>query len=292
MPSSAFHPQHPVNPWPLAPTCLALLGCIEATAGAAPADAEALADRVWDCELRSESLGRSTRYVVFLPDRYPPAPEKRLPLVLLLHGAGRHRKSLFQAPKARDLLLEAPFATVMPDGGGGWWVDSPARRSARFHSMIGEVLADAERRFAIGGEPGLRGLTGWSMGGFGCVRYAQFAPGEFCALAPMIGLLDFPNPALPREQNHSVPAILGPDPESFNPIRHADRLRGLEILLVTGDQAFDYTMNRNFHTRLEQLGIDHTYSVLPGQGHTFTCVELCLERVVTFLTGVFARSGK
>ena len=269
-----------------------MFGCLEAIAGTAAARAEQLSDRVWDCELRSESLGRTTRYVVFLPAGYPSASRARAPLALLLHGAGRHRGSLFQAPKARDLLLAAPFATVMPDGGGGWWADSPVRASARFHSVIGEVLADAERRFAIGGSSRLRALTGWSMGGFGCVRYAESTPGDFRALAPMIGLLDFPNPALPPDQNHSVPAILGADPESFNPMRQADRLRGLEILLVTGDRAFDYTMNRNFHARLDGLGIDHTYTVLPGQGHTFTCVELCLERVVSFMGGVFARPDR
>lgn len=292
MPSLAYHPLHAVNPLPAAGGWLALLGCLEATAGTAPVEPARLADRVWDCELRSKALGRRTRYVVFLPASYPAAAGTRIPVVLLLHGAGRHRKSLFEAPKARDLLLSAPFATVMPDGGGGWWADSPVRASARFHGMIGEVLADAEHRFAIGGERRLRALTGWSMGGFGCVRYAQSVPGEFCALAPMIGLLDFPNPALPPEQNHSVPAILGPEPESFNPMRQADRLRGLDILLVTGDRAFDYTMNRSFHARLDELGIGHTYTVLPGQGHTFNCVELCLEHVVTFLSGVFARPHK
>ena len=264
-----------------------MLGCLRTRAGGRASEPVKLTDRVWDCELPSEALGRTARYVVFLPAGHAGAERTRTPLVLLLHGAGRHRKSLFEAPKARALLLSAPFATVMPDGGGGWWVDSPVRETSRFQSVIGEVLADAERRFTIGGERRLRGLAGWSMGGFGCVRYARSAPERFCAVASMIGLLDFPNPALPQAQNHSVPAILGPDPESANPMRQADRLRGMEILLVTGDKAFDCTMNRNFHTRLVQLGIDHTYTVLPDQAHTFACVELCLERVIAFFIRVF-----
>lgn len=249
-----------------------------------------LGDRVWECRFHSPALDRETRYTVVMPETPSPQPG-HTPLVLLLHGAGRHCRTLIDAPKARRQLLSAPFATVMPNGAGGWWVDSPARAASRCQALVGDVLKDAESRFAIGGSPERRGLTGWSMGGFGCTLYAESHRHEFSALAPMIGLLDFPNPILPRHQNHSVPAVLGPEPERFNPMLRARELEGLDILLITGDGAFDVQMNRNFHAKLEQLRIAHEYIVLPGQAHTFACVEQCLEQVVRFFREVFAKGN-
>ncbi len=246
-----------------------------------------IAERVWECRLPDTPGESAARYTLFLPA----VPGKaRLPVVVLLHGAGRNSRSLFDDAQTRKVLTRAPFATVMPDGRMGWWVDSPVSASSRFETLVGRVLVDAEQRFPIGGAPALRGLAGWSMGGFGCVRYAERHPEQFRGVASIIGLLDWPNPEFPEEWNHAVPPVLGPGPRQFNPILGAERLRGMCILLVTGDRAFDFRMNRSFHRRLDALRIPHTYRVLPGQGHTFDCVRKALPEVVVFFRNCFAET--
>ncbi len=271
--------------WIIQTAATAVAACLPGASAAESGGTHRLGDHIWECRFHSDALAGSAQYTLFLPASFRPGP--RAPLVLLLHGAGRNSRSLFEDAETRGILLHAPFATVMPDGKMGWWIDSPVIESSRFETLIGEVLADAERRFPVGGKPALRGLAGWSMGGFGCIRYAERHPGEFCGAASMIGLLDWPNPAFPKRWNHAVPALFGTNPEQFNPIFHAENLRGLRILLVTGDRSFDFRMNRSFHRRLETLRISHDYRVLAGQGHSFQCVRKALLAVVDFYRTVF-----
>ncbi|NOY82438.1 MAG: hypothetical protein GXP31_15675 [Kiritimatiellaeota bacterium] len=244
-----------------------------------------IGERVWECRLPDAPEEADARYTLFLPN----APGKtRRPVVVLLHGAGRNSRTLFDDAQTRKILSAAPFATLMPEGRMGWWADSPISASSRYETLVARTLSDAEQRFPVGGKPALRGLAGWSMGGFGCMRYAERHRQQFRGVASMIGLLDWPNPDLPERWNHAVPPVLGAQPRQFNPILGAERLRGMRILLVTGDRAFDLRMNRNFHRRLDALRIPHTYRVLPGQGHTFACVRKALPQVVAFFRDCFA----
>jgi len=239
--------------------------------------------RIREVVLQSTALGGAGRYVAVLPEAARAnSAHRRIPVVVLLHGAGRNCRTLVEDPETRAALLNAPFAVIMPDGKLGWWVDSEAPGGGRYASFIGEVLADAEARFGVGGARELRGICGWSMGGFGAVRYAEEHPRVFAAAAAIIGLLDFPNPAYPPEWNHAVPPVLGGSGNRFNPLLKAARLRGLRILLVAADRAFDYRMNETFHQRLERERIPHRYIVLKGEGHTFSAVRKGLRLVLDF----------
>ena len=118
------------------------------------------------------------------------------------------------------------------------------------------------------------------MGGHGCVRFAETHPAEFASVAPVIGLLDYP-----RDPGQSYPIrteVFGDDPavwRQFNPIEHAEKLRGMSILLVTGDGAFDRTMNEHFSRRLTDLGIPHRQKTLRGT-HSLDVVRESLPLVI------------
>ncbi len=262
----------------------ALLAASAPTPGPPAIRMNELYPRIFDCAFRSHALGREARFVVVLPKGYD-ADDRTWPVVYFLHGAGRNRRSLVDHPKTRAALLAARFATVHPDGDAGWWVDSPVRPESRYQSFVSEVVRAAEARFRVSRRRAGRGLAGWSMGGYGATLYAETHPSEFAALATILPLVDFPNPQLPKEQNHAVPPVLGRDPAAwpaFNPLTHAGKLRGLALYHTTGRRAFDWTMNVHFDRRLTELGIPHTFVPRPG-AHTWSVVEAALPDALGFL---------
>jgi S-formylglutathione hydrolase FrmB len=206
-------------------------------------------------------------------------------MVLVLHGAGRHHRSLADDPIARAAILSRRLVLVFADGKLGWWLDSQADPDSRYASMLLELMALARQDLPVSRSASHTGICGWSMGGYGAVRFAETYPREVSAVATAIALLDFPNPALPREQNHRVPAVFGETPDKWpglNCMAEAERLRGHPLLLIAARQAFDYQMHLNFHRRLAELDIDHELQELAG-GHTFPIVQEAWPQMLDFM---------
>ncbi|MEA1950148.1 MAG: alpha/beta hydrolase-fold protein [Planctomycetota bacterium] len=266
----------------------------EAQAGDSKVTAvEQIAPRIKLLSFKSDVLNMEKRFCVVLPDGYSTAADDR-PWLVLLHGRGRHERSLVDDPRARAALLAASFVIVLPDGDNGWYIDSPAGRHQEY---LAEVLGLAASRFGLSDKPSRRAITGWSMGGYGCTRFVQTHGGpngdwQFALVAPIIGLLDYPsNPrGFPAGQSYPVRTeAFGKEPGNWpklNPIRQAGRLRGMSVLLITGDKAFDRTMNERFSRRLTELGIEHDLKVLEGT-HSFDVVREALPLVIERTKQVF-----
>lgn len=267
---------------------LALLGCLLQTASATELTEHDA--RVRSITFPSAVLHADKTFCAVLPEGYADRPSP-WPVLFLFHGRGRTERSLIDDPSAREALLAAPFITILPDGDDGWYINSPAQPENRYQDYMDEVLAEAARRFNLSPDPRQRALSGWSMGGYGCTRYAIDRPGQFAAVAPIIGLLDFPRTGLPEGQSYEVPEDrFTADAETWatlNPINQAESLRGSALCIITGTTAFDRTMNLNFARRLAELEIPHTLHVLEG-GHTFDLVRASLPIVVDFITRTFA----
>jgi S-formylglutathione hydrolase FrmB len=232
---------------------------------------------------RCEALGREVNYSAFVPAGAP--PDGGWPLVMLLHGAGRNHRTIPDDPTCRVLVLKQKFVIVFADGKLGWYLDSPVEPKSRYQSMLRELLADARHALPVSSKPERTGICGWSMGGYGSMRFAEAFPGEVSAVATTIALLDFPNPSLPREQNFPVSPLFGKAPNSwpaFNCITDVEPLRGKSLLIVGARGAFDAQMNRNFHARLDSAGIAHTFKEVEG-AHDFPTVQATLPMLFDFL---------
>lgn len=274
--------------------CLAAASACVAGGAAAPGRVEQVAPRIEAVTFDSAVLDGSKTFCVVLPEGYAGGGED-WPVVFLFHGRGRHERSLIEDDVTRAALLAAPFVTVLPDGDDGWYIDSPVRPADRYGAYTREVIAVADARYHLSDDPADRGLSGWSMGGYGCVRFAEAHAGAFGAVAPMIGLLDFPRTGLPEGQDYPVPTDrFGDDPavwRRLNPLHHAERLRNMDILIITADRAFDRTMNEHFAARLDELEIGHTWRVLDG-GHTFAIVREAVPIVVDFMADALASRSR
>jgi S-formylglutathione hydrolase FrmB len=263
----------------------ALLYSVTAAA-AAPA-------RITFAEIPSAALGRTLPVAIVAPeDASTPA---RAPVLFFLHGRGRTHRSLLDSPAARTALLAAPFYIVLPQGEDGWYIDSPARPADRYASYLGEVITWAERNLPISRAAGHTGIAGWSMGGYGAVRFAEASGGRSGFVASIIGLLDYPRAeTLPEGQNYKVAtARFTADPAvwaRFNPLHGIAVLRGATLTLVLATRGFELTMNENFLAALAEKDIPARVHRLEG-GHEFALVERAVPLVLADAAEFFQKQS-
>ncbi|MFC5410294.1 alpha/beta hydrolase [Larkinella bovis] len=230
-----------------------------------------------------KTLGRDVSYSIFLPDRKV-VKRDSFPVVLLLHGDGRTHRTIADDSVCRREIVKRNLAVVFPNGDRAWYIDSKTDTKSRYQSMLLELLEHVRANFPVYQTVRHTGICGWSMGGFGAVHFAETYPDQVRAVASTIALLDYPNPRLPNEQNYPVSSIFGTDTTDwarFNCLNNAPVLRNKPILLIAGRQGFDYRMNQNFHHRLNQLKIGHTYFELEGN-HDFQMVRQSVPVMLDF----------
>ena len=256
--------------------------------------AAAAAERITTAEIASVALGRALPVTVVAPETVSSGGE--VPVLFFLHGRGRHHRSLIESPAARTALLAAPCYVVLPQGEDGWYINAPGNPAAGYETYLEEVIAWAERTYPIARDPRARGIAGWSMGGYGAVRFAQTHPGEFGFVASVIGLLDFPREeTLPPGQNYKVPlARFTADPATWatvNPRHGVENLRGADITLVLATRGFERTMNENFLAALKTQRLAARVHWLEG-GHEFPLVERAVPLVVADMTAFLKSAGR
>lgn len=254
-----------------------LLGCM--VCGSIQAEDE----RLHELRFFSEALQREMKVSVVAPEE----PADDTTVLLFLHGRGRHHRSLLEDEASREALLAAGMWVILPDGEDGWYINSPVQSAARYEAYLSEVIAQAKQRFGLTASPDRWAIGGWSMGGYGAMRFAGRHPEQFAMIVTVIGLLDFPRePTLPEGQNYSVPVDrFGEERREwreFNPINAVNALRGKSVLLITADTAFDRTMNENFSAALIAAKIGHRIITLAG-GHTLPVVQESLPLVLSFV---------
>tara|TARA_E500000305_G_scaffold107886_1_gene108911 strand:+ start:174189 stop:175010 length:822 start_codon:yes stop_codon:yes gene_type:complete len=256
-------------------------------------ETEELFPRIEAVSLESASLKKTKRAVVVLPEEWQSIKPAERRTLVILHGRGRHERSLIDDKLIRQQLLGSGLFIILPDGDDGWYINSLVRKQDVYETYLEEVLAIVSEQYELPTSQKQWAIAGWSMGGFGCVNFAERHPGRFAALSPIIGLLDFPRNGLPEGQSYKVPVErFGSDEAewaAFNPLNRAEQLKGMSVLIVTADQAFDRTMNEHFRDRLTALEIPHQYVELKG-GHTFPVVRAAIPLVLAHTQRVLTRN--
>lgn len=141
----------------------------------------------------SATLGRPLRYAVYLPVGYP-AANLRYPVLYLLHGRGDNLASWARVRPELDALIAEgvipPVVAVMPDAPSseraGYYVDSAytggESPGAQVETaLLTELIPHVEENFAVQADRAGRVVGGYSMGGYGALRYALAYPEMFSA---------------------------------------------------------------------------------------------------------------
>lgn len=131
----------------------------------------------------SQQLDRNWNYRIYLPAGYENNDILDYPVIYLLHGSEGDVKSWdFIFPVLDSLIsknLIPSLIGIVPATGTSWWVDSPSENYES--AFIKDLIPEIDKKYPTIADRGGRGIVGYSMGGYGALRYALAYAGYFGA---------------------------------------------------------------------------------------------------------------
>ncbi len=235
-----------------------------------------------DVHFWGETLGRECSMIVVLPDRKHP-PRRNLPVLYQLHGLTDDESAWMRATAIERHIRELPLVLVLPDGGRGFYTDSPNGDAWETH-FVKDVVGFVERFFPVRRERGGRAIGGASMGGYGAMKIALRRPGMFASVAAFAGAYEFGHTL--RHDTPEFRRILGdrmaggPD-DLFSVADRCPPRKAPAILMNCGVDDNLLDSSRMLHRHLRKRGIRHAYREGPGEHHSATWDRL-LPAAVAF----------
>ena len=223
------------------------------------------------CEFRwfSKVLDKMVGSIVVLPDKGEPP----FPTYYLLHGLSDDYSSWQRRTRIEWYVRDLPLIVVMPDGFRGFYTNN--EQGADYASYLGEELVSTiERYFPAKSARSARAIGGLSMGGYGALRLALGYPGTFSSANSHSGAVLHGTRLPPGFLQREMKLVFGARPSGSEhdllalaqKCKSAGKLPKLRLDCGHEDHLLDD--NREFHERLEDLGIPHEYDEYPG-GHNW-----------------------
>lgn len=258
--------------------------------------------RMWFYRFDTNAIGLDPGVNVLLPSNYRTSG-KKYPVLYLLHGGGVDQDFItFDRLGIRDLTDGNEIIVVMPDGGHAGWYSNPVnsnvgpRNWETFH--IQQLIPWIDANFRTFRATNGRAVGGFSMGGFGALKYMAKYPQHFHSVSSHSGPADLRGNfgMVANWANASAAAIeLGfgtvygaplwdeAKVSADNPCEQVGKYAGKRIFLVAGT-ALDsinwdnwpslitenqvLATQREFRNRLTGAGIEFEEHEEPG-GHFF-----------------------
>ena len=230
----------------------------------------------------STTLKRSVRYCALLPPSYDTDKTRRFPVLYYLHGLGDNEQSLMNfggwdlIEQLREQKKIGEFIIVTPDGGRSFYVNSKDGREPYEDFFIKEFIPAIERRYRSVGTRAGRGVGGFSMGGYGALRFAFKYPQMFVSVSAHSAALfeDLPE-SFTAVFNRNLRAFGEPLDAAYwkenTPfaIARARALSSLGMLRIYFDcgRSDDYGFDagaEQLHKLLEQKKVPHEFHIYPG----------------------------
>ncbi|MEX0886868.1 MAG: alpha/beta hydrolase family protein [Phycisphaeraceae bacterium] len=282
--------------------------------------------RIENFNLHSPAMGRDIGVVVVLPPNHEQhAP---LPVLYALHGMGAPYAAWSEMPPLRRQLAEQPMLVVSFDGDrAGAYLDATEKPDSQFTTFFfDELVPFIDEHYPTNG---LRGVTGFSMGGFGAVHYMLTKPDAFASVSALSGAFDWYLGGPDGEPSDSLEALLGPpadNPGAYDAISIRRRVQaridageplppimlhcGSDDFLLDDNRAladFLAAQNRAIRERLEARAgedadgravteqwarerIDYVYKESPG-GHNWPFWRDASAAIVDFHWRTFQNAG-
>lgn len=227
----------------------------------------------------SEKLGMNCEMNVLLPQRKPPRPDGRFPVLYLLHGMSGDNNCWLRYTSIERYADGLDLAIVMPAVQMSWYVNLNClgRYGGYFDFISGELPETVSTIFPqISNEREKRFCAGLSMGGYGALNIGLNAPDKFCAVASLSGAVDMAERDIDNLNSDGEPywhSVFGPM-ESYLGTRFDLAWRAKElaasgkpaprIYMWCGTEDFLLDQNRSMHAVLKENGYDLTYEESPG----------------------------
>jgi S-formylglutathione hydrolase FrmB len=302
------------------------LALVLAAAGAASAQLvllskQQLNSRLWQLSFRTQYLASATGVRILLPSGYAQHPQRRYPVLYLLHGSFDSYQGWTTEGNAEHATAPYRLIVVMPDAGivGNYtnWYNDGAFGQPEWESYhIDQLLPWIDANYRTIGSRSGRAVAGLSMGGGGAMKYAAEYPNLFDAAASFSGAVDTNNGVVWQvtqasgvfDGDREPGAIFGLHEtedvrwRNNNPWDLAQNLSGLKLWLYTGNgdaggpdgngadivEANVHEESLSLHQRLDALGIPHVWDDYGPGAHQWYYWDRDLVLLLPQLMKVFA----
>jgi len=211
-----------------------------------------------------EITGRG--YRVYVPTNRD--PNKKLPVMLYLHGSGaRGDDNMAQVDGFRWAIEpvkdKIDFIVVLPQcRDNTFWAakDMADYSIAALDQTVKELNGDTQRLY----------LAGFSLGGYGVWQIAAANPGKFAALVPVSGGVVGERPIEPRDRAAIIPSVgtMLDSPEPYKEIAKAIGQTPVWVFHGDKDEAVPVEFSRTIVQALKDAGSKNVkYTEYPGDGH-------------------------
>lgn len=224
---------------------------------------------------------------VLLPEDYFSSPNRRYPVMYLLHGGAQDFRKFDTEDDIRSLTVGRPLIVVMPDGGAAGWYSNPVTSFNGPHNWesfhLNQLIPWIDANFRTFAEYDGRAVSGFSMGGFGALKYAAKYYGHFASVSTHSGpaslrrdggvVVHWANQSSKVDLNggtiYGEPFWNQQRVTADNPVERIDSYRNKRIFMVCGlDEDVNETPVRNGQREwrgiLTARGIPHEWYELPG----------------------------
>lgn len=246
----------------------------------------------------SAAAAGSVSYHVFVPAEHA-SPTARLPALYWLHGTlggvggirpvAAHFDAEIRAGRIPPMLVV--FVNGLPRR---LWADSKNGSAPVETVFIEELIPEVDRSFRTLASREGRILEGFSMGGYGAARLGFAHPDLFAGISILAGGpldLDLDGPRArrnPRLREFLITEVCGGDFDYFrglSPWTTAAaaapefRRRSTVVRHAVGSRDDTLEVNRQFHERMTDVGIDHGYHEIADVGHDARAVLAALAAI-------------
>ncbi len=230
------------------------------------------------------AIDSDVRYYIYLPPGYE-TEDKRYPVVYWFHGAYGRPYSATPVVTRLDAAIrdnEAPEMIVVSSldpTGLSMWTDSKDGRLPMEAILIGELIPHIDASYRTVADRSGRGIEGFSMGGYGAAFLGVKYNETFSSVSILAGALHTPETF--RERRRAIfDNVFSGDTEyarARSPWtvieKNAEAMRNkTSIRVFVGADDGLLAWNRNYHTKLDELGIEHEWGVVPHSPHDLETV--------------------
>ena len=260
----------------------------------------------------SQVLKAHRAYTIYLPKSYEVAPEKKYPILYLLHGVMGTNEGWFRDQRAGEVLDQliasgeaCEMIVVSPNAGGniyaGAWngyFNMPGWAYEDFFYQ--EFLPMIESKYRVIADKQHRAIAGLSMGGGGTTSYAQRHSDMYCAAYAMSALMNIPEmgampskePANPEDKmeilNKSVREHSCIDYVLQADEARKEQLRTVQWYVDCGDDDFLLDRNIEFVQAMHRAQVPLQLRVRDG-GHTNEYWHTALFTCLPFVSRCFGK---